>query len=192
MTDSDGILAGPTERKRPGGWLGKGMWVGSYYRLPLHRWTMARKRMFKELALVTVDNVGHTGGATHVATIEKQSDQFTSAYVDKIRIAYHLDFTDTFGSDVPSNLIGTTFYLTNSASSPNSSTTISATGSDGAGGTITLDAKRSIKDNTIDSTSGQNAICIWVQTSNVEMAAGDVSANLAIEAFGRWHAVIAV
>ena len=148
------------------------------------------KRMFKELALVKSENIGHTGSSNNIAKLLKQSAQFTSAYIDKIRISYHYDFSDTFGSDVPDNLIGSTFYLTTSnTAAPSSSNVISATGTRGAGGTVTLDAKRSIKDNDFDDNSGFNALCIWVQTTDVEMTAGDVTGNFVIEAMGRWHAV---
>ena len=151
---------------------------------------MARKRMFKELALVKAEGLGHTGGSLQIAKLLKQSAQFTSAYIDKVRISYHYDFTDTFGADVPSNLIGTTFYCTTTnVSTPSSSTLVSATGGNGAGGTITLQVQRRITDNDYDDDSGSGALCVWAQTSNVEMAAGDVNGNFAIEVFGRWHSV---
>ena len=151
---------------------------------------MARKRMFKELALVKAENIGHTGGSLQIAKLLKQSAQFTSAYVDKVRISYHYDASDTFGADTPSNLIGSTFYVTTTnASVPSSANVVSATGSRGFGGTITLDVKRRIVDNDYDDDSGNHALCIWVQTSNVDMAAGDITGNFVLEVMGRWHSV---
>ena len=152
---------------------------------------MARKRMFKELALVKAENIGHTGSSIVIAKLLKQSAQFTSAYVDKVRISYHYDATDTFGADTPSNLIGSTFYCTTSNTvSPASANVISATGARGFGGTVTLDVKRRIVDNDFDDDSGNHALALWVQTTDVDMPAGDITGNFTIEVMGRWHQVL--
>ena len=146
--------------------------------------------MFKELALIKAENIGHTGGSVVIAKLLKQSAQFTSAYIDKVRISYHYDASDTFGTDTPSNLIGSTFYVTNSNTSvPSSSNVVSATGSRGFGGTITLDVKRRIVDNDYDDNSGNQALALWVQTTDVDMPAGDITGNFCIEVMGRWHKV---
>ena len=153
--------------------------------------SMARKRMFKELALVKSENIGHTGSSILIGYLQKQSPQFTSAYVDKVRISYHYDASDTFGADVPSNLIGSTFYVTTTNGAvPSSSNVVSATGSRGFGGTITLDVKRRIVDNDFDDDSGNHALALWVQTSNVDMLAGDITGNFCLEVMGRWHSVV--
>ena len=191
MTDSDGILAGPIERIGPAGSVGRGLWVGVCLQTTPHPpCPMARRRMFKELALVKAENIGHTGGSIVIAKLLKQSAQFTSAYIDKVRISYHYDATDTFGADTPSNLIGSTFYVTTSnTSSPSSSNVVAATGSRGFGGTVTLDVKRRIVDNDFDDDSGNHALALLVQTTDVDMAAGDISGNFCIEVTGRWHSV---
>ena len=193
MTDSDGILAGPTERTGPRGSVGRGLWVGVCLQTtPTPSLPMARRksRMFKELALVKSENIGHTGSSNNIAKLLKQSAQFTSAYIDKVRISYHYDFSDTFGPDQPADLIGSTFYVTTSnTASPASTNVISATGTRGAGGTVTLDVKRRIVDNDFDDDSGNHALCVWVQTTDVDMPAGDVTGNFVLEVWGRWHSI---
>ena len=140
---------------------------------------MAR-RMFKQLALVKTENIGHTGAIFRIAQVNKQSDQMVSAYIDKIRISYHYDVTDS--PDGRPDHLGTTFYLANTNSTNLDSTNvISATGSRGYGGTVTLEAKRSIKDSSSEPETGFGALDIHMQPSDLNLAAGDVTVNLVIE-----------
>ena len=118
-----------------------------------------RRRMFKQLSNVKTENVGHTGGNYLLYKIDKQQASFTSAYLDKVRIAYHLDITDA--STERPNDVGVTFYLSTSDSAVSSAYLVSATASNGYGGTITLDAKRSIRDEEEASTRGDGALFVW-------------------------------
>ena len=161
------------------------------YTSPLSEMPMARKRMFKQLALVKTENIGHTGGSYAVAALKKQQDQFVSGYVDKVRIAYHLDVTDA-PSDRPDQ-VGVTFYAsTSGTSSPSSSNLIAVTSTRGYGGTVTLDIKRAIRENEYDDDSGMGQIAIWVSMTDLDLAAGDVTLNAAFEAYGRWHTIVGV
>ena len=146
-----------------------------------------RRRMFKQLANAKTENIGHTGGSYVLYKIDKQQASFTSAYLDKVRIAYHLDITDA-PDDRPDD-VGVTFYLSTSDSALTSAYLVSATGSNGYGGTITLDAKRSIRDEEEANTRGDGALFVWAQASNLDLPAGDITINTVAEAYGRWHQI---
>ena len=146
-----------------------------------------KRRMFKQLANHKTENIGHTGGAVLLYKIDKQQASFTSAYLDKVRIAFHYDVTDE--STVVPNFIGSTFYLSTSDSSTDSAYLVSATGSSGYGGTVTLDAKRSIRDEDEDNSRGDGALFVWVQPSDLNLPAGDITINAVAEAMGRWHQI---
>jgi len=147
--------------------------------------------MFKQLALVKTENIGHTGGSYAIAAIKKQQDQFVSAYVDKVRIAYHLDVNDS-PTDRPDQ-VGISFYAsTSGTSNPDSSNLIAVSATRGYGGTVTLDLKRAVRENEYDDDSGMGQIAIWVSCSDLDLAAGDVTLNAALEAYGRWHTIVGV
>ena len=151
---------------------------------------MARKRrMFKQMTNMKTENIGHTGAPYLLYKIDKQQNSFVSAYLDKVRIAFHYDVTDE--STVRPNFIGSTFYLSTSDSSTGSTYLVSATGTSGYGGTVTLDAKRSIRDEDEDNTRGDGALFVWVQPSDLNLAAGDITINTVAEAYGRWHQITA-
>ena len=100
----------------------------------------------------------------------------------------HYDVTDE--STVVPNFLGTTFYLTTSGTSnPATENCITASSKSGYGGTVTLLAHRRIVDNSYDDTSGTNALALWVQPSDLDLLAGDITINLVVEAFGRWHSM---
>ena len=56
VTDSDGILAGPTERIGPAGTIGRGKRVGDIYRPPLHpedQWPAEDQKCLSKLVMYT-------------------------------------------------------------------------------------------------------------------------------------------
>ena len=146
-----------------------------------------RRRMFKQLSNNKTENIGHTGGIYNLYKIDKQQASFTSAWLEKLRIAYHLDVSDE--SATRPNDIGVTFYLSTSSSSVDSAYLVSATGSNGYGGTVTLDAKRSIRDEGEDSSRGDGALYVHIQPSDLNLPAGDITVNCVAEAYGRWHQI---
>ena len=185
-----GAPKGRMKSREPEGALA--VWLGKHlYTNPSPLGLMARRKMFKQLALVKTENVGHTGGSYAIAACKKQQDSFVSAWVDKVRIAYHLDVTDV--PDSRPAQVGVSFYAcTVGTGGPNSDNLIAVSATRGYGGTVTLDLKRSIKENEYDSDSGMGQIAIWMQVSDLDLAAGDVTANLACEAYGRWHTIVGV
>ena len=148
---------------------------------------MARRKMFKQLSVLKTENIGHTGSTVLLYKIDKQQASFVSAYLDKVRIAYHLDVTDA-NPDIP-NDVGVTFYLSTADNSTSSDYLVSATGSNGFGGTVTLDCKRAIRDENADPSRGDGALYVWCQASNLDLPAGDITINTVCEAYGRWHEV---
>ena len=150
-----------------------------------------KKRMFKQIALIKAENIGHTGSWNPIAKLEKQQDQMTAAWVDKVRISYKLDVSgsDT-GNLANTQPLGVVFTASTASSAPVSATLLSATGTRGGGGTVTLDISRLIRDNDYDADSGFGAIAIHVATTDPDLTAGDITGTFVIEAFGRWHNVL--
>ena len=172
------------------------VWLGlhqlhKFHNNPLHPVAMARrrKRQFKQLALVKSENVGHTGGQIVLAELEKQQDQMVAAYVDKVRISFHINSSDDLAGANRPAFFGGQFYLSTSNTGLSSSTVIGSTGFRGFGGTCTLDVKRLIRDNTVDADSGFSKLYIWVETTDLNLQAGDLTMVATMEAWGRWHAI---
>jgi len=152
---------------------------------------MARKkRMYKSLALVKTENIGHSGGNYLLAYVKKQQDQITSAWLEKLRVSFHLDSTDDLAGANRPQFFGGQLYLATSDSSLNTDTVITSTGFSGFGGTTTLRADRAIRDNAEDNKEADGPIFLWVSTTDLNLQAGDITGNFTIEAMGRWHEVV--
>ena len=124
-----------------------------------------------------------------MASLEKQQDQLVAAWVDKIRIAFHLNASDGIDEGSRPPFFGGQFYLSTSNTAINSNNVISSTGFRGFGGTATLDAKRLIRDNTVDADSGFSKLFIWIETTDLNLFQGDLTLNATMEAYGRWHKI---
>ena len=151
---------------------------------------MARRKMFKTVANNHVEAAGTGGNWNSFAYIQKQQGSFTSAYADKARISFILK--DDIGE---SHAGGVLFVASNSSTLDNTSPgnnddniiSSSAARTIG-GGVVTLDLKRTIRENEADDDSGQGRIYLFLKTTN--MSAGDsVDLNLITETWGRWHVV---
>ena len=163
-----------------------------FHNNPLHPVAMARKKrkMYKSLALVKTENVGHTGGQYVIAKVQKQQNQITSAWLEKLRIAFHIDASDDMASANRPPFFGGQFYLATSDSSINTDTVLTSTGFDGFGGTCTLRADRAIRDNAEDNTEADGILYLWIATTDLNLQSGDLTGSFAIEAHGRWHEVV--
>ena len=148
---------------------------------------MARK-MFKQLARLEEQNVGHTGSATVLCAFEKQQDGMVSAYLDKVRYSFVADISG-YESDKIQNL-GYLFWLSTSNSDSSSEFVISASAARGNGGVISLDCKRSIKENSANPDTGFGRVYLWCSTTDPDLTAGDITIHGYVEAFGRWHQII--
>ena len=191
MTDSDGILADPTERIGPTGCIGRGLWVGVCLQTtPTPHPSMARRKSktYKQLSLVDSENIGHTGAFAVLAKLEKQQGAMRSAYIEKIRISYILDVTDTSADATPllKNL-GLVWTVCTDSGNPATGKIVSASGSRGNGGVVTLDVRRRIVDNDYDADSGVGALALGVESTNPDLDTGDVYLKAYIEVWGRWH-----
>jgi len=147
-----------------------------------------RKSMFKQLALIQVDDLASAGDPKLIAAMYKQQDSLTRAWIEKVRISFILD--DIAGGGVNVIPFGYLWYVTTDNSAvPDTQNLIAstATGNSG-GGTVTIDVKRSITDNSFDSNSGFNALALWVEATDATVTA-DVDLKVSIEVFGRWHKV---
>ena len=146
--------------------------------------------MYKSLALVKTENIGHTGGSYLIASVKKQQNQITSAWLEKLRVSYHMDASDDMGSANRPAFFGGQFYLATSDSSLTSDTVVTSTGFRDFGGTCTLSAKRAIRDNAEDNTEADGILYLWVSTTDLNLQNGDITGNFTIEASGRWHEVV--
>ena len=147
---------------------------------------MARK-MYKQLARLETENVGHTGAATALCMFEKQQDGMVSAYLDKVRYSFVADISG-YESDKIQNL-GYLFWLSTSGTSTNQEYIISSTATRGNGGVVSLDCKRSIKENDANPDTGFGRIYLWCETTDPDLTAGDITVRGYVEAFGRWHVI---
>ena len=154
-----------------------------------------RQRFFKQIARVESENIGHTGGWNNLFYLKKQQGQMTSAYVDKIRISWIAQsVTDSAPSeegDFPlQKNLGILFTLGTKDTSISDDTLISASAGRGNGGVVTLEAKRTIKDNEFDDTTGFGQLQVGCQTTNPDLFNGDYTLYLVAEAWGRWHEIV--
>ena len=151
---------------------------------------MAKKRkMFKQLSFLETENIGHTGAANAVCYLSKQQDQLVSAFVDKVRISYLLDVTDSSTGGELYNNLGIIFTVTTNDSAYSVDEIVSASASRGNGGVCTIQVDRRILDNEFDPSSGFGQLQLWAETTNPQLTAGDVTLKAVIEVFGRWHAI---
>ena len=152
---------------------------------------MAKRKMFKMLARLEEENIGHTGGSYALAFFQKEKDSMVSAYLDKVRVSFIAKVTDTHVDATPplEKNIGYMFWLSTSASSEGSDYVLSASATRGNGGTVVLPADRRILENDENSDTGFGRIYLWVRTTNPDLAAGDITIEAYIEAFGRWHVI---
>ena len=153
-----------------------------------------RRRMFKAFSRLETENVGHTGAAVALCSITKQQSGMTSAYLDKVRYSFIADVTDTApeeesGPPLPKNL-GYLFWLSTSDTSTSQEFLISASATRGNGGVVSLECKRPIKVDATDSDSGFGRVTLWVETTNPDLFAGDITLRGYVEAYGRWHEIV--
>ena len=158
---------------------------------------MARKKMFKQTSTVHLENTSDDGNWNSFMDILKQQDQFTSAYIEKVRITF-LQSED--GSSLTAHTpwlpvmfaAATSSTLSDSTPGDNSKYIIASGAGRGGGGTVTLNLDRRIVLNEIDQESGEAAIRLFIKNPEVTQFAGDVKFYLIIETFGRWHKTAAL
>ena len=146
--------------------------------------------MFKQTSTVHLENVSDAGLWNSFATIFKQQDQFTSAYVDKVRISF-------IQEDQLSSNLGVIPWLPVMFAAANSSTlsntpsandqNILASSAGRGGGVVTLNIGRRIVTNEIDDESGEGAIRLFIKASDPTQLSGDGQFYLIVETYGRWH-----
>ena len=163
-----------------------------FHNNPLHPVAMARKkRMYKSVNMIKAENIGHTGGRYLLAYVEKQQDSFTSAWLEKLRVSFHMNSSDDLASANRPAFFGGQFLVTTQQSAvPDSDNLITATGFNGFGGTCTLSVKRAIRDNAEDTTEGDGRLYLWVETTDLNLQAGDITGDFTIECHGRWQKLV--
>ena len=153
---------------------------------------MARK-MFKQTSTVHLEDTSDDGEWNSFMDILKQQDQFTSAYVEKVRISFIQrepleSVTDSYGWMPVMFAAATSSTLDNSTPSDNSKYVIASGASRGGGGTVTLNLNRRIVLNQIDAESGEAAIRLFIKNPDFpDFTGGNAKFYLIIETYGRWH-----
>ena len=143
--------------------------------------------MFKTISNVHVETINDSDWSS-IAVIDKQNDSFQSCYVDKVRISWIINQEETephvgflFAASTDSDLDSTT-------PANNDGRIISASASRGGAGVVTLDVKRRVMSNTLN-TEGLGALPpVYLHVRSAEIGE-TTSAYLVIETWGRWHAV---
>ena len=158
---------------------------------------MAKKKMFKQTSTLHLENLSDSGNWNSFADILKQQDQFTSAYVEKVRISFLQTEAMSYGGQFyPLGwnpvMFGAATAETLDNSSADSEYLIASAASRGGGGTVTLNLDRRIVLNQIDPESGEAAIRLFIKCPDISTAVGDMKATLIIETWGRWHTVEAL
>jgi len=155
--------------------------------------TKTKKKMFKTTSTVHLENLSDDGDWNSFMDILKQQDQFTSAYVEKVRISFVQDnqLSTATGEIVPWSpclfAAATNSTLSDTTPGDNSKYIIASGASRGGGGTVTLNLNRRIVLNEIDPESGEAAIRLFIKNPDVTAIVGDLKVYLVIETFGRWH-----
>ena len=156
---------------------------------------MPKKKMFKQTSTVHLENLSDDGNWNSFMDILKQQDQFTSAYVEKVRITFVQDnqLTTSTGAVVPwTPMLFAAATIEEFSDDPDDYTDeskyiISSGATRGGGGTVTLNLNRRIVLNEIDKESGEAAIRLFVKNPDVTALVGDLKIFLIIETYGRWH-----
>lgn len=152
-------------------------------------------RMYKLKTQHVKDSSNSSGGWNKVAVLSKDTPTNSGkGYVDRITVNFlvdDIDGADTLRSSFP---FGNMFVLSNSGSTAtvDSESNQLAPGSildcaarDGAAGSVTLYARRSIAENADDTSEGDGYIYLWQK--NTDLTVDDnVIMRYFIETYGRW------
>jgi len=155
---------------------------------------MARRKrtMFKQLATAKLENMGDTGGWKKILEFSKQQDSFTSSYVDKVRVSFILEGDASLSTDAA---LGYLWCVSNKdglsgTDADNTPYIVSASASRGGGGIVTLDIKRSIRDNAFDESTGFGKLALYARMTDTGTESYDIT--MITETWGRWHSVTPV
>ena len=160
----------------------------SFIIIPLIRWLMARRRkMFKTISNVHVETVNDSDWSSF-AVIDKQNDSFQSCYVDKVRISWIINQEETEPHVGFLWCASTDSTLDSTTASNNDGKIICASAGRGGAGVNSLDIKRRVMSNTLN-TEGLGALPpIYLHVRSAEIGEA-TSVYCIVETWGRWHKV---
>ena len=153
----------------------------------------SRARNYKQIVTGT-KNLGTGGTQYHIGKVNKLDPALRGGYLHNVVVSIMQNNTTyAVPPPVPSvNVGGTalmgafTVYLSNSASGDWKDDQILAAKSTGSGGgTVSLSAKRFIKDDANADDSSISPVHIWAEMTDVTSGATDLTARCTIEAWGR-------
>ena len=150
---------------------------------------MAKRALFKQLAIAKFESMGSAGSWLKIMEFEKQQDSMTSAYVDKVRVSFILEGDDGVAAEEQLGYLWcvATKNGLSGTDADNTPYIISASASRGGGGVVTLDIKRRIRDNQFDESTGFGKLGLYARMTDT----GSETYNITMitETWGRWHSV---
>ena len=142
-------------------------------------------KMFKTISNVHAETVNDSDWSSFLV-INKQQDSMTSCYVDKVRISWIVNQEETEVNTGFLFVASTDSDLDSAVPGNNDGKIISASASRGGAGVVSLDIKRRVESQNLNS-EGLGALPpIYLHIRSAEIGEA-TSAYLVVETWGRWH-----
>ena len=148
---------------------------------------MPCKKMFKTISNVHAETVNDSDWSSF-AVIDKQQDNMSSCYVDKVRISWIVNQEETEVNTGFLFVASTDSTLDSTTPSNNDGRIISASASRGGAGVCSLDISRRVMSNTTGTEGLGAAPPIYLHVRSAEIGEA-TSVYLVVETWGRWHKV---
>ncbi len=145
-----------------------------------------RSRNYKQVTTGT-KNMGRTGAQVHIGKVNKLDPALRGGYLHNVVVSIMQDNATYLVAGAEVALMGAfTVYLSNSASGDwQDSQILTAKSTAAGGGTVSLSAKRFIKDDANADDSSISPVHIWLEMTDVTAGATDMTARVVIESWGR-------
>jgi len=142
-------------------------------------------KMFKTISNVHAETVNDSDWSSFLV-INKQQDSMTSCYVDKVRISWIVNQEEAEVNTGFLFVASTDSDLDSAVPGNNDGKIISASASRGGAGVVSLDIKRRVESQNLNS-EGLGALPpIYLHIRSAEIGEA-TAAYLVVETWGRWH-----
>ncbi len=167
-------------------WLGGGLFLFINLQISSNFVARARSKNYKQVVAGT-KNLGVLGGQFHIGKVNKLDPALRGGYLNNVVVSCMQNNTMAAISGEEWGFVGAfTVYLSNSASGDwQDSQILTAKSTAAGGGTVSLSAKRFIKDDANADDSSISPVHIWLEMTDVTAGATDMTARVVIESWGR-------